>query len=559
MVAAGCSPPPEPEQAEPDPPDTAPQDEPKPEPEPESEPEPEPDPPPDPEPDGVGAYGVSAGHPEAVDTGMAVMADGGNAVDAAIATAFAVSVVEPFASGIGGGGAALVVEPANDAVAFDYREMVPLSGQIPASQTGVPGFVAGMAALHEIYGSMSFADVLAPAIELAAEGAATSQTVADLLRSAAHRLPVGQLPHLYPGGSPLATGAPLVQEDLAATLTTIADGGAAAFYEGDLAATVAGAIEGIDEPSLAAYEVDQAPAVSGTFADYRVVTTPPPLPGAALIQMLQVSEALDIGSAAPGSADFIHAIASAWRLAERFVNSDLGDPAFVEVPVDEVTDAGRNAELAEELSPTSLAAASTASPGDGGGDLAGNTTHLSVVDADGMVVSMTNTITNFWGSGQYVAGFFVNDQLSRFSIGDGPANQPAAGRRSVSWSLPTVVLDDEDRPVLVLGSPGGRRIPNVLAQVLIRWALHGETLEEAVSAPRFHLEGNQLEFEQLPSSDVADNLRSRGHAALSGAPTPWYFGSVQALEIDHDARVLSGATDTRREADWRTDRPVASA
>ncbi|MPZ87065.1 MAG: hypothetical protein GEU81_03125 [Nitriliruptorales bacterium] len=183
-----------------------------------------PDPPEDEEPESVTAYGVSAGHSDAVDAGMGILADGGNAVDAAIATAYAVSVVEPFASGIGGGGAAIVAELGEDPVAYDYREVVPNSGQIPASETGIPGFVAGMEELHAAHGTGDLADLIAPAIALAADGVATSGLVADQLRSAAHRLPVGGLAHLYPGGGALSAGAPLVQEELAGTLEAIAAG-----------------------------------------------------------------------------------------------------------------------------------------------------------------------------------------------------------------------------------------------------------------------------------------------------------------------------------------------
>ncbi|MPZ87064.1 MAG: hypothetical protein GEU81_03120 [Nitriliruptorales bacterium] len=245
-------------------------------------------------------------------------------------------------------------------------------------------------------------------------------------------------------------------------------------------------------------------------------------------------------------------MAMAWRLAEQFLIWELGDPSFVDVSIDDLTDPDRNAALAERIPMDSLLAIDPGAPPEG---LEGNTTHLTVVDADGMVVSMTNTLTNFWGSGQYARGFFVNDQLSRFAVGQGPANQPEAGKRSVSWTLPTLIIDGEGRPVLGLGTPGGRRIPTGLAQVLLRWAFQGEPLADAVEAPRFHIEGTELQFEQLPPAEVADDLRRRGYTSLTVPTFPYYFGSIQALEIDYEGDQLLGATDPRREADWRVDTP----
>lgn len=503
--------------------------------------------------EGLGAYGVSAGDADAVEAGMSILADGGNAVDAAVAAAYAVSVVEPFASGIGGGGAAIIVVPGEEPVAYDYREVVPEDGQIPASNTGIPGFVAGMETMIESHGTRDHGEVLAPAVTLAEEGTDTSPLVADQLAGAAHRLPTGDLPHLYSGGRPLSAGDHLVQEELGTTLRSIADGGAAAFYEGDLAEQIAAGVDGVDTTSLAAYEVQSTTPAMGTFAGYEVVAAPPPLPGVALVQVLQVAEALGIAEHDPGSADFVHALAMAWRVSEQFVNWDLGDPDFVDVPVDEITDPERNAALAERISMDSVLPVDAGQPR--GGLDAPNTTHLTVVDADGMLVSMTNTLTNFWGSGQYTNGFFVNDQLSRFDIGQGSANEPEAGRRSVSWSLPAVVLDGDGRPVLGLGSPGGKRIPKTLAHVIVRWGAHGESLEEAVQAPRFHLEGTTLELERSLGGDTDTDLRGRGYSAVDTQRPALYYGSVQALELDHAAGEVIGTADPRREADWAADRP----
>ncbi len=524
---------------------------PEPSPDPERAEDPDPPDPPEEEPS-LGRYGVSAGDEDAVAAGMQILRAGGNAVDAAVATAVAVSVVEPFASGVGGGGAALIAGPGMDPIAYDYREVVAADGRIPASNIGIPGFVAGMARLQQEHGALDLDVLLEPAIALAREGTSTSATVAAQLRNAAYRLPVGELPHLFPDGSALATGDPLVQEDLAETLEVIGEDGPEALYTGRLADTLAEEVTGIDAASLAAYEVQRSRPPSGPFAGLEVVGAAPPLPGVALIQMLQIAEALDVAAHEPGSAGFVHRLAMAWRAADQTVTTDLGDPDFVDVPVAELTSPTENAELAAAIPMDRLLAVDPSQPR---GGLTGNTTHLTVVDGDGMMVSMTNTLTNFWGTGQYSQGFFLNDQLGRFSIGRHGANVPEPGRRSVSWSLPAMVLDQDGRPVLGLGSPGGRRIPLVLTQTLVRWALHDQPLSEAVAAPRFHLEGSELLFEELPPPDVAADLRQRGYASLSVPPQPHYFGSVQALEADHDVGAVIGAQDTRREAAFEVGSP----
>jgi gamma-glutamyltranspeptidase/glutathione hydrolase len=259
----------------------------------------------------------------------------------------------------------------------------------------------------------------------------------------------------------------------------------------------------------------------------------------------------------PGSADYISAMTHAWLVADESLQTVVGDPNFVDVPVDELTDAEQNSLLASDLGFQHAAAVpgtevtldKDAGAGIRTSSTAGNTTHLSVVDADGLAVSMTNTITAFWGSGQEVGGFFVNDHLRRFGVGRTDANVPEAGRRPVSYMTPAVVLDDQDRPVLVVGSPGGRRIPNIEATVIARWALQGQPLQDAVDAPRFHLEGDLLQVEELPDGVTAD-LTEMGYAVTPVPLSQSLFGSVQALELNHSARRLIGATDERRTGDW---------
>ena len=516
-----------------------------------------------------GAYGIAAGHPAAVDVGMAVLGDGGNAVDAAVAAAFAMAVIEPLTSGPGGGGATLVVPmpgstaPGHPAAptAYDYREVVQSSGVVPDSGTGVPGFVAGMALLHDEHGQLPWSELLDPAIDLAQDGVQVSWFVAQELDSPAGRAATGPLPQFRAdGGSLLAEGDLLVQTDLAETLTTMAED-PDDFYTGDLAAELA-QVDGIDRDGLAGYEVDVREPPRGDVGDFQVLAAAPALSGVGLIQLLQVAGGAGVADVEPGSADYISAMTHSWAIADESLQTVVGDPNFVDVPVDELTDAEQNGLLASDLGFEHAAAGPRTQVGlvaDQGAGIRtpaadGNTTHLSVVDADGLAVSMTNTITAFWGSGQEVGGFFVNDHLRRFGVGRTDANVPEAGRRPVSYMAPAVVLDDQDRPVLVVGSPGGRRIPNIQATVIARWALHGQPLQEAVDAPRFHLEDDQLQVEQLPERVTAD-LTEMGYAVTPVPRSTSLFGSVQALELDHSDGRLIGAVDQRRTGEWASGQP----
>ena len=502
---------------------------------------------------------------------METLGQGGNAADAAVATAFAVAVVEPYASGIGGGGSAILAGSAQEPVSYDYREVVAQDGVIPASGTGIPGFVAGLAEFHADHGVLEWADVLQPAIELADGGFPVSEFLAQRLRSDFGPASIEGLEHFHDAsGEPLAAGGTLVQQDLARTMTTLAEEGPESFYTGSLSQELT-TVDGLDAASLAAYEPEQMDPVSGPLGDYEILSAAPPLPGAALIQQLQLAEALDIKGHAPGTAGYVDRLSEAWIAAEGSVKHFLGDPDFVQVPVDRLTDPVANGRIAERVtllasgpdtghqdeSDESEARPATEAPNAvaqavGQPVAAGNTTHLTVVDSDGVTVSMTNTLTSFWGGNEseYVGGFFLNNQLSRFDTEESDANRPAPGRKSVSWSAPSMVLDAQGRPVLGLGSPGGHQIPNILTGVLVTWGLQGAPLQEAVDAPRFHLQDGVLAVEHEPSAELAELVRSRDWELQRTEREQAIFGSVQALEIDYESEQITGAKDSRREADF---------
>lgn len=487
----------------------------------------------------LGQQGVSAAHPLAADAAEQILAEGGNAADAAIAAAFAVSVVEPFASGIGGGGSAIVAGTEGEPIFYDYREVVNNAGDIPESGTGIPGFTAGMGKLHEDYGSMEWDQLLAPAVELADEGFELSEFLALRIEQPDGAAATTELEHYAPGGQPLAQGEDLVQEELASTLQTLQQNGAEDLYTGDLASSLVEQVEGVDADSLADYEVLVTDPVRGEFGDRELIGPPPSLPGAPMIQMMQIAEANGISEMQPGSADYVDTLSQAWLVAEESVLNDVGDPNFVQVPVDEMTDPDANAQI-------DLSAHSGQEPVAGGED-APNTTHISVVDDDGMAISMTNTIMYFWGSGQMVDGYFMNNHLSRFEAIDSAANEPEPGRRTVTWSNPMMVLDAEGRPELVIGSPGGHQILNILGTVLTQWGLQENDLESVMEAPRFRAEGDTLYLEASHTDDQVTALEDLGWSTEIWPDEQASFGSVQLLEVDYENGQLNSVDDPRRE------------
>jgi gamma-glutamyltranspeptidase / glutathione hydrolase len=500
----------------------------------------------------LGSAGVSASHPAAVEVGMSVLESGGNAIDAAIAVAYALGVAEPFGSGVGGGGSMLIHDPDEGARYYDYRETAPIDGSMPPSDIGVPGFVAGMAHIHSEHGTLDLAGLIEYAARLAEDGVEVDGYLHERLEGAAHRLPIHLLPRYFPDGLPIAPGETLRQPEYAEALRLIQDQGPEVMYEGELGEAIVEAVSGLDLEDLAAYEVLELDPAVGSFAGYGLLAGGAPTSGPTVVQLLQVAEELGIADLDLGSADAHHVLAQAWRVAHAQRTGELADPTVEAVDVEALLDRDVSRSFAAAI------------PGDGFVEvevddeefsLETDTTHVVVVDREGTMVSMTNTLSNFFGSGMPVSGFFLNDQLKNFSADPDSINHPAASKRPRSFITPTIVVDDEGRPVLGLGSPGGRRIPNIVAQVLVRWAAHGQSLEEAVLAPRFHLERQVLELEEGLPSEVTQELAGRGYEITTTVPTTEYYGGVQALLVDWGSGTIDGVEDVRRVGTWAATEP----
>ena len=515
---------------------------------------------------------VVTAHPLASRAGLDVLRVGGNACDAAVAAAFALAVVEPYASGLGGGGLLLVHAAADGRVrALDCRETAPAAARRDMfvrggaadpelSQTGglavaVPGLVRGLAELHRSGGRLPWVDLLQPAIALARDGFALDAELRARIEQEASRLdPAGQA-IFRPGGVTPAVGSPLIQADLARTLAAIADGGAEAFYTGPLAAAIAAGARAaggvLTAADLAACRPLWREPVRGAYRGVEVWSMPPPSSGGvALVEMLNVLSGCDLAAAGWGAAEAWRCLAGAMRLAFADRARWLGDPDFFPVPVARLTSPGY-----ADSQRACLDAALPAPAADGAPIESPHTTHLSVIDGAGNAVAATLTINLSFGSGVIApgTGVILNDEMDDFSalpgtpnyfgLVGGEANAIAPGKRPLSSMTPTIVLRD-GQPWLVLGSPGGSRIITAVLQVLVNVVDFGLDLETAVRAPRIHQQWSPPETGCEPlavAPEVAANLRAHGLALVPRAAV----GNVQAIMVDPRTGVRTGVSDPR--------------
>ncbi len=510
--------------------------------------------------------------------GVEILREGGNAVDAAVATGFALAVAYPEAGNLGGGGYMVIRMADGRAAALDFREVAPLAAtrdmyvdsaghvtdrsRIGPLASGVPGSVAGLTAALARYGTMPLARVMQPAIRLAADGFEVDSAFSRSLRSNRRRIePFAGAGVFLPNGEPLAPGARLVQPALARTLRAIAEGGARAFYHGAVAESIAAELqrEGgiITANDLAHYAPVWREPLRGRYRGHTLLAMPPSSSGGVtVLETLGILEAR--GAAAPaGSAREVHRQAEAFRRAFVDRNTKLGDPAFVHDPVDELT----SAEYARKLASTIDSARATPT-----GDFAHvigegtQTTHYSVVDAQGNAVATTTTLNDLYGSGVYVAsaGFFLNDEMDDFTsrvgvpnmygLVQGEANAIAPGKRMLSAMSPTIVLDDSGRVMLVLGARGGPRIITSVAQVLLDVIDHGMSLAAALETPRIHHQAwpDSVWYENGGFSPaVLDSLTAMGHAIgpFRTSDGDRFVGRVIGIERTRDGWV--GVVDPR--------------
>lgn len=523
---------------------------------------------------------VSAQERQAAEIGRDILTKGGNAVDAGVAVAFALAVTLPRAGNIGGGGFMLIHDAeSGDTKAIDYREMAPSdasrdmfldeAGEADSTKSlqsgaasGVPGTVAGMRMALDTYGSMDWAEVIAPAIQLAEEGISVTPELADSLEASRGELmayPDSAAIFFKPDGTGWRPGELLIQADLAQTLRTVAEHGPDGFYKGAVAENITKAIQAAGGPmtveDLAAYKPVLREPVRGTYRGYDIVSMPPPSSGGVhLIQILNTLEGYPIGPLGHNSAETIHLMAEAMKLAYADRSEYLGDPDFVDVPIEALTSKDYAASLREKIGALATPAAMIA-PGDLGPYESDQTTHFSIVDKEGNAVSNTYTINLDYGSGLVAGGtgVLMNNEMDDFSakpgvpnafglIG-GEANAIEARKRPLSSMTPTLVLKDGE-VWLATGSPGGARIITTTLQVIMNIIDHGMNVAEASTAPRVHHQWlpDELRVEEGISVDTLRLLSARGHT-IAEKPV---MGSTQTIMRDVASGALLGASDPRR-------------
>ncbi len=466
---------------------------------------------------------VAAQDAIAAQTGLDILRRGGNAFDAAVATGFAMAVTHPQAGNLGGGGFMLIALAGESKVlAIDYREMAPLAaepdlfigadGEADAEKSrfshvsaGVPGTVAGLLHVLENYGTMDLAEVLAPAIRLAEEGFEIPRGLAYALSRNALRFakdPYSAAYFLHPDGRAYLPGERLTQPDLARTLRAIAENGRDGFYKGWVAnAIVAEMATGnglITHEDLEGYRVVEREPVHGTYRGYEIFSMPPPSSGGAhLVQMLNILEGYDLAAAGHNSADYIHRLAEAMRRAYADRAEHMGDPDFWNVPLGWLTGKDYAFELRARIGLENASKSSEISAGTPPPAESEQTTHFSIMDADGNAVANTYTLNFAFGSGYSVdgAGFLLNNEMDDFAakpgvpnayglIG-GEANAIAPRKRPLSSMTPTIVFRD-GAPFLATGSPGGSTIITVVMQILLNVIDFEMNIAEATAAPRIH-------------------------------------------------------------------------
>ncbi|MBO0589250.1 gamma-glutamyltransferase [Sporosarcina sp. E16_8] len=494
-----------------------------------------------------GSYGVSSDSSIATEVGMRIIEQGGNAVDAAIAVSFVLGVAEPYGSGIGGGGT-MLIHPDNgqDPVVYDYRETAP-ENTLPSSDIGVPGFVRGMYKVHEDFGTMNMAQLIDPSIHFAANGVTVSETLHYALEADSDHLP--ELDHFFPDGEPIEQGEVLVQEQLAETLEDIQANGPSAFYQGDIANEISDQEDKIEENDLESYEVEVKEPLQGEFGDYEVLVPPPPSGGVMLLQVLEMAESLQIENTKDNPLAFSLMMGLINRISYSDRLENIGDPNYTDVPTDEMISEDHINDLASEVHGLELSEEYRRNlESDADIEDHGDTTHFVVVDKNGMMVSVTNTLSSLFGSGEYVNGFFLNDQLKNFSNREDSPNRPEPGKRPFSYTTPTI-LTKNGSPAIGIGSAGGRRITSMVAQQLVKTIKFNEPIQESVEDPRTFLEFNEDVLQVEQDYVFLKNPEELGLDVQHTGNTS-YYGSVQGLVINDKNGEIHGFSDNNRDGTW---------
>jgi gamma-glutamyltranspeptidase/glutathione hydrolase len=519
--------------------------------------------------------------------GADILEAGGNAIDAAVATGFALAVTLPRAGNLGGGGFMMVyLAKENKTIAIDYREMAPLSAdrdmfldskgdvdnakaRFSAQSAGVPGTVAGLLHALEQYGTLSISEILKPAIKLASQGFIVNHDLADSLRLGSKRLYQHAASKNYfykEEGEYYLPSELLVQSDLGSTLKRISEQGSSGFYKGKTADLIVSQMQRsgglISHQDLANYKVVERDPVCGSYQQYSLCAMPPPSSGGIhLIQMLNILENFDLKQMGHNSAAYLHHLIEAMRSAYADRSLYLGDPDFTPVPTNQLIDKAYARSLSTEINSNKSRRSKDVYPGldkwvASQPNESEETTHYSTWDKQGNIVSNTYTLNFAYGSGIAVegAGFLLNNEMDDFSAKPGSANgygliggianaiQPK--KRPLSSMTPTILFDSNNNPILATGTPGGSTIITIVMQMILNTIEFNMGVAEATAAPRIHHQWlpDTVSYENGISIDSLNILSVMGH---NTSPKARVLGSTQSISQKGDN--LEGSADSRRQ------------
>ena len=506
---------------------------------------------------------VASAHALASQAGLEMLKAGGNAVDAAVAAAFVIGVVEPNATGIGGEGMLVLYRAdTRKAVAIDYRSTAPIAaksrGAVPGTghaAVAVPGTVAGLSLALEKYGTMKLARVLEPAIRVARDGFAVTSTlnaaITDNFEEISKNEALARI--VCPSGLPLDVGAVLRNPDLSRTLSTIAEQGPDAFYRGPIAEKIAAEMRArgglITREDLAAYRAIERAPIEGDYRGHHLVSAPPPVGGLAVVEILQTLEQFDLSKVPQFSTAHVHLFCEAMRRGFADWSTYVGDPGFVEVPVAGLLSKAYAKKRAAEIKLDAVSA--SVAPGEPEKPMSPSTTSLSVVDAAGNMVALTQTISEFFGAKVAIegTGIILNNELKNFSARG--ANAMAPGKRMRTTIAPTIIVKD-GKAFATIGTPGAARIISTMTLLVSNLVDYKMGIQEAIEAPRFFARdasGQEatIDIEPRLPADTKAGLVKMGYTLRPQRDFDLFFGGAQGIIIDPKTGMRVGGADPRRD------------
>lgn len=520
---------------------------------------------------------VVAAHPLAAQAGLDMLKEGGNAVDAAVATAFALNAAEPFASGIGGGGFMVIyLAKAKKVTTVNFREKAPAAATPTmfankgealeqwrterGTAVGVPGMLAGWSYALEKYGTKSLAEAARRAIEIAAGGFPVSPTFSTINKDEYEKLlkNAGEATCYLNGGVAYEPGDTFKNPELANTLRLITTKGIQEFYSGEIARKIVAAVRAKDGimtlEDLAGYEPEEMAPLQATYKDFTIYTLPPPGSGGLhILQLLNIAENWPLKTWGHNTVTYIHHLSEAMRFIFADREHYLGDPDFVTIPVAGLLSKDHARRTREKIAPDKIAASYPYGEFDPAQEKKENTTHVCVIDKDGNIVSLTQSINDFFGTGIIPegTGFLLNDHMADFSTNPKSPNAPHPNRRPVS-SMGPLIMFKKGEPFLVLGSPGGTRIFPSLVQIILNIVDFGMSLDEAIEEPRFFsysVSGKRrpISIESRIPAATLKALEGLGHEIAIKEDYDKYFGGAQGLMILRDKKIILGGADSRRD------------